>query len=471
MEYGIYINGWREKKELMEVKNPYDGGVVGKVGVADEEDIKEALEVAKDAFGRWRKVPAYKRSEILYRVSSIIDERKEELAKTITLEGGKPIRYSRIEVARAVETFRFSAEEAKRIGGEYVPMDASPAGEGRKGFYFRVPAGVVVAITPFNFPLNLVAHKLGPSIAAGNTVILKPASATPLTSALLLEIFLKAGLPSDVITLLFGGGERVGMPLVESEIPRVVSFTGSRDVGKKIAKRAGLKRLLLELGSNSGVILDEGIEPEKVVKRLAVGAFAHAGQICISVQRIVVHESIYSEFLEAFVEEAKRLPAGDPMDENTVVGPMISERERDRVIEWVEEAKKMGAKEEIPLKVEGNVIGPVVLTEVPEEARVWKDEVFAPVVSVVPFRKFEEAIKILNNSSYGLNAGIYTPRVDHMLMAVEEVETGGVIINDYSTFRVDHMPYGGVKESGLGREGIKYAIEELTEIRFVSLMP
>ena len=472
MEYGCFINGkWLKSDKKIPVKNPYTGNIIGKVYRASDELINQAVESAQKSFYEYREYPAYERYSILTHISQEIEKRADTIAKTITAESGKPIKFSEGEVQRAVQTFRFAAEEAKRIQGETVPMDAAIGGEGRTGFYTRKPIGPVAAISPFNFPLNLPAHKIAPSLAAGNTIVWKPASATPLTGGIFSEICKEAGVPDGVVNIIFGPGDKVGNELVKHPSIKAVSFTGSPSVGKHIRDIAGLKRILLELGSNSALFIDDGMEDkiEEIADRAIIGAFANAGQVCISIQRIYIHKNIFNEFVDKFVERAKAVPTGDPSLPDVIIGPMINQKEAERAEEWVREAIDGGAKYLVQGKREKNLFYPTVLTNVNEKMKIINREIFAPVVSLIPVSTISEGIEKINNSKYGLNAGAYTNNFSHVLQFIKKVEAGGIIINDYPTFRVDQMPYGGVKESGLGREGLKYAIRELTEIKFISL--
>lgn len=467
-DYKMLINGeWVSSDEKIEVLNPYNGTVLGTVPKATKSDLDNAIKAAEEGFKVISKMPAYQRSKILENTARLIEEQQEEIARTISLEAGKSIKYSRMEVSRSVETFKFASEEAKQIHGETVPMDASKAGEGRMGFFLRVPKGVIGAITPFNFPLNLVAHKVAPAIAAGNSVVLKPATATPITSIKLGEIMIEAGLPKGVLNIVTGRGSELGDWIVTDDRIAMITFTGSLEVGKRIKSMAGIKPVTLELGSNSAVIIDEGVNPGQAVPRCIMGGFANSGQVCISVQRIYVHQSIEKKFTEEFVASIKKLNVGNPLDSDVEFGPMIDEKEARRIEEWIDEAVKQGAKVLTGGKRNGSIVQATVLTDVTADMKVIKDETFAPVVSIIPFKNFEEAVSMVNNSIYGLNAGVYTNNLRNAIMAAKEIKVGGVIINDVPTFRVDQMPYGGVKSSGIGREGLKYAIEEMTDIKMI----
>jgi acyl-CoA reductase-like NAD-dependent aldehyde dehydrogenase len=383
------------------------------------------------------------------------------------MEAGKAWKHSLLEVERSVQTFKFASEEAKDIFGHTVPLDASVGGEKRVGFFMRFPVGVVGAISPFNFPLNLVSHKVAPAIAAGCSVILKPASLTPLTSIKLGEIMMEAGLPEGGLNIIFGSGGTVGDWLVTEERIQMITFTGSPPVGRKIKEKSGLKKLTLELGSNSAVIIDQDADLDLAVERSVMGSFAYAGQICISVQRIYVHKKIYEKFKRDFLDKTSKLKLGDPLDKETDVGPMITEDEAKRTESWVNEAVKDGAKILIGGKREGSFYYPTVLENVKPEMKVVALEVFAPVVSLVPFEDFSEAVKMVDDSMYGLQAGVFTENIENAFQAIKGIKVGGIMVNDVPTYRADNMPYGGVKESGIGREGLKYAIEEMTDIKMV----
>jgi acyl-CoA reductase-like NAD-dependent aldehyde dehydrogenase len=469
---------WVTEDQTMEVRNPYNGELVGTVPEATDSQLNDAIEAATQAFKKMKRMPAHERAGILARTSELIGEKREELAETITLESGKPITLAEGEVQRATETFRFAAESSKQIYGESIPMDAAPKGENHVGFTLREPIGVIGAISPFNFPLNLVAHKVAPAIAAGNTVVLKPASYTPLTSIKLGEIMLEAGIPDGALNIVTGPGSKVGNAIVTD--PRIgkITFTGSPSVGQEITRKAGIKRITLELGSNSAVVIDDMVVADpasgggesplrKIVSRCVFGSFANAGQVCISVQRIYVHENLKDDFTAQFVAETNRLRLGNPLDPDTDVGPMITISEAERAKRWIDEASTDGARIMTGGSHEGTLFEPTVLVDTTPEMKVVAQEVFAPVVSIMGFEDWDSAIELVNSSDYGLNTGVYTSDVRKAFQAAQDLEAGGVMINDIPTYRVDHMPYGGVKKSGIGREGIKYAIEEMTQPKFV----
>jgi acyl-CoA reductase-like NAD-dependent aldehyde dehydrogenase len=451
----------------LQVLDKYSGATIGEVPIADAAAVDRAVARARDAFPAWSATPAHKRSAILRRAAEIIDARKDDIAVLIAREAGKAWKYAIGEVARSVETFTFSAEEAKRIHGETVPMDASAFGEKRIGFYLRVPLGVVSAITPFNFPINLVAHKVGPALASGNTVVLKPAEETPLTAVRMAECFHDAGLPDGVLELVHGDGPTTGEALVRHPVPAKVSFTGSPPVGEHILSVAGLKRVTLELGNNSGAIVEPDANLDLAVPRTVMSAFANSGQVCLSLQRLYVHESIAAQFLDRFVAATRVLKVGNPLDRDCDVGPMISDEAADRADQWIKEAVDQGARLAIGGKRDGRVLWPTVITDAGPEMKVMCREAFAPLVCVIVYREFDEAVRLLGDTPYGLQAGVYTGDLRKAFRAVSALDMGGIMVNDTPIFRVDHMPYGGNRMSGIGREGVRYAVEEMTNIKFV----
>jgi len=449
------------------VTDKFTGERIGAVPWADAPAVDAAVLRARDAFADWRDVPAHERARVLRRAADIIEARGEAFARTISREAGKAWKHATGEVARSVETFSFAAEEAKRLHGETIPMDASASGERRVGFYLRTPVGVVAAITPFNFPLNLVAHKVGPALAAGNTIVVKPAEETPLTAVLMAEAFAEAGLPDGVLQLVHGDGPGTGEWLVTHPVPAKVSFTGSPPVGRRITQIAGLKRVTLELGNNSGTIIEPDADLERAIPRCVMSAFANAGQVCISLQRLYVHESIAARFMAEFVRQTNALVVGNPLDPATDVGPLISDEAADRAEAWIRDAVSEGAKIEAGGRREGRLLWPTVLTGTRPEMAVMCQEAFAPLVSIVTYRDFAEALRMLDDSPYGLQAGVYTRDLHKAFGAVRRLDVGGVMINDTSIFRVDHMPYGGNRMSGIGREGVRFAVEEMTNLRMV----
>ncbi|NRR03811.1 aldehyde dehydrogenase family protein [Brevibacillus sp. RS1.1] len=472
MKKHLYINGqWKEAKEYAPLYSPYSGELLAEIAQADDHDVDEAIKAAKAAAKVMAKMPASQRALILEKAAAIMEARKEELAVILAQEAAKPLRTGRVEIARTIQTYKFAAEEAKRIHGETVPLDAAPGGEGRLAFTVRKPIGVVGAITPFNFPFNLVAHKVGPAIAAGNTVVLKPASQTPLSSLILADIFAEAGLPAGALNILPGKGAVVGEKLVSDSRIAAITFTGSPAVGIAMKNKAGLKRVTLELGSNSAVIIDHNVEiTQALIDRCVTGAFSFSGQVCISLQRVYIHQSKYKEFLEKFKTGTEKLVLGDPLTEATDMSSVISAKDHERMGAWVQEAVEAGAHVVTGGKpVSDNLFAPTILTNVGANVSVSCQEVFGPIVVVTPFETMDEAIEAVNDSRFGLQAGIYTSDIHAAMRAAEELEVGGVMINDIPTFRVDNMPYGGVKDSGFGREGIKYAVEELTELKLIAI--
>lgn len=469
-ETKLWINGrWENAEITYDLTSPYSGDVIARVAKASVQDVERAIEGAHEAFQSFKKTTSYERAEILYKVVTIIREQREELAKILTLEAAKPLSASLVELDRTIATYQFAAEAAKQSTGETIPMDAAPGAQGRIGFTKRVPLGVVSAITPFNFPFNLVAHKLGPAFAAGNTVVLKPATQTPLSSIRMAEIFKQAGLPDGCLQIVTGSGSELSDTLVTHPLVKKVTFTGSGAVGLKLKEKVGLRKITLELGSNAALIVEPSTPIEKIVKRAVGGAFGFAGQMCISLQRIYVQRSIYDDFVELFVNETKKLVVGDPTLIETDVSAMIHPDEVERIKQWIEEAKSQGATVAVGAEFTKRTMQPTVMTNVKADMRIVCEETFAPIVSIVPYETLNEAITLVNDSTLGLNAGIYTNVLTDALHAAEELEAGAIIINDIPTFRVDNMPYGGVKQSGYGREGIKYAIEEMTDLKFITI--
>jgi acyl-CoA reductase-like NAD-dependent aldehyde dehydrogenase len=461
-EAGMLIGGeWRgEADATFSVIDKHTGESLGTLPEASPADVEQALAAARDAFVGWGHTPAHQRSAILLRAAHGLEAHADELARLICREAGKAWKYSLGEVKRAVE-------EAKRIHGETVPMDASMAGEGRVGFYLRTPVGVVVAITPFNFPLNLVAHKVAPALAAANTVVLKPAHATPLTAVRLGQILEEAGLPPGVLNILHGPGGRVGEALVRHRIPAKVSFTGSPPVGERILSIAGLKKVTLELGNNSGTLIEPDADLERAIPRCIVSAFANSGQVCISLQRLLVHEAVAEEATRLLLQGIDRLKVGNPLDLECDVGPMISDRAAERAESWIREAVEQGARLLRGGRREGRLLWPCLLADTEKGMKVECEEAFAPLLCLSTYRSFEEGLSRLADTPFGLQAGIYTRDLAKAFRAVERIDAGGVMINDTSIFRVDHMPYGGNRRSGLGREGVRFAIDEMTNIRMV----
>lgn len=469
--YPLLVGGeWQESSDVMDVINPFNNQSVAKVCRATPAHAEKALNSAQKAKPVMASLPSYGKAEILLRVSEKIIARKEEMARAITLENGKPVNESRGEVERAALTFRIASEEATRIGGEFISLDRNRQSEGRWGITRRFPCGPVLGITPFNFPLNLVAHKIAPAIAAGNPIILKPASKTPVSALLLGEILIESGIPEGGVSVLPSTGKIAESILADPRI-RVLSFTGSATVGWQLKKLAHDRKVLLELGGNAGVVIDTGCGLEFAVNRCVAGAFSYAGQVCISVQRIYVHKDVYDDFLAMFTQKVKALKSGDPLDDTNQLGPMIDEENLLRVEAWVNEAKAAGAAILTGGKRDNNFYEPTIILDTTPRMKVSCMEVFAPVVTITKIDEFTDGLSWVNDSVYGLQAGVFTNDLRHAFTAFETLEVGGVIINDVPAYRVDHMPYGGVKMSGFGREGLKYAIEEMTELRLMALNP
>jgi acyl-CoA reductase-like NAD-dependent aldehyde dehydrogenase len=468
MKKKLLINGeWVEGTQYTSLTSPYSGEVIAEIPEASPQEVDQAIAAAYNARATMAKMPAHKRAEILENLVRLLEERADEAAKIIAMEAAKPITTAKGEVARTIQTYKFAAEEAKRIHGETISLDAAPGGEGRLAFTVREPLGVIGAITPFNFPMNLVAHKVGPAIASGNTVVLKPAEQTPLSALFIAELLQQAGLPAGALNVVTGKGEVVGERIVADDRIKMITFTGSPAVGIGIRNKAGLKRVTLELGSNSAVIIDNGVDVDKIISRCVTGAFSFQGQVCISLQRIYVHETVYETFVEKFVAATRTLKVGDPLDPATDVSALITPKDVERTLSWIEEAKQQGATVATGAVCEGNILAPTVILDADPAMKVSCQEVFAPIVLINKVQSVREAIELVNDSRYGLQAGIYTDNIHTALEAAELLHVGGVMINDIPTFRVDQMPYGGVKESGMGREGIKYAVEEMTEMKLI----
>lgn len=468
-QWGLFLDGaWVAEGDVVDIHSPYDGSVVGTVHRATASHAEAAVRAAQRAFETTRKLPSYERQRILREISSGIQARREEFARVMALEAGKPVRTARAEVDRAVLTFSVAAEEATRIGGEWLPLDLQPSTAGRAGIVRRFALGPTLGITPFNFPLNLVAHKVAPAIAAGCTIVLKPAPQTPLCAFMLAEIAEKSGLPAGALNLLPLANPDAEL-LVSDDRLKLLSFTGSGPVGWSLKAKAGKKKVVLELGGNAAVIVHSDADVEDAARRCVQGGFSYAGQSCISVQRIFAQREVEPKFVEALVAGVKKLRLGDPLDEATDVGPMINEDAARRAASWIEEAVTGGAKLLCGGGRKGSILEPTVLTNTQPRMKVNCQEVFAPVVVIEPYDDFEEAIRRTNDSPYGLQAGIFTRDARLLFRAFEDLEVGGVVAGDVSAFRVDAMPYGGVKDSGLGREGLRYAIEEMTEPRLLVL--
>jgi acyl-CoA reductase-like NAD-dependent aldehyde dehydrogenase len=465
VQRGLLVDGeWVETGDWIDIRSPYSGDVVGRVAKGGADEARRAVDAAERALAE--PLPAHKRAEILVKVAGLIGRRHEEIARTISDEAGKPIKTARVEASRAMSTYTFAAVEARKLAGEQVPMEAAQAGEGKLGFTIRKPIGVVGAISPFNFPCNLVAHKLAPALAAGCPVVLKPASATPLSALLLAELEQEAGLPAGWLNVVVGSASEIGDVLVGDERVKLITFTGSGPVGWKLQERAPRKRVKLELGNSTPVIVAADADVEATAAKLAANAFAFAGQSCISVQRIYVERSAYDAFVSAFVPQVEALKVGDPADDETDVGPVIDGDARTRIREWIDEAKSHGAKQ-LAGGEEGELIRPTVLADVADSEKVSCEEVFGPLVVVNAFDSLDEAFDRANGTRFGLQAGIFTTSLDTALRAADALEFGGVTVNEAPTFRSDQMPYGGVKDSGNTKEGPAYAVREMTEERLV----
>jgi acyl-CoA reductase-like NAD-dependent aldehyde dehydrogenase len=452
----------------VEVTNPYDGEILGLVPRCGAEQVDRACRAAAAALAR-EDFPQHERAAVLERAAALLRDRAERFAETITLESGKPIRTARVEASRCADTFTYAALEARRLTGEMVPMAGTASGAGKLGFALRVPIGVVAAISPFNFPLNLVAHKLAPAVAAGCPVVLKPAPQTPLSGLRLVELLVEAGLPADWISVVTDGGKEAGEPLVAHELPAMITFTGSAPVGWSIAAAAPRKKVALELGASSPVVVEPDADLERVASMVRVAGFSHAGQSCISVQRVLVHRAVHEEMVDRLRKAAESLVLGDPRDEATDVGPLIRTAEVDRIRGWTDEALGRGAELVTGGTVtDDGILRPTVVDRAPPDTNLCAREVFGPVVVTIPYDDFDEALRLANDTEFGLHAGVFTHDLSKALLAARKLDFGGVLINEVPTFRADQQPYGGVRESGNTREGPAYTVHEMTELRFVS---
>jgi acyl-CoA reductase-like NAD-dependent aldehyde dehydrogenase len=461
--HGFLVDGkWMEDGDAVEVKSPYDGSVVGRVFQGRRAHAEAAIAAAVKAFGTTRRLPAFERQRVLRRVAEGISKRKEEFARAICQEAGKPIKAARTEVERAIFTFTVAAEESTRIYGEYLPLDWQEYTAGRWGIVKRFPLGPIVGITPFNFPLNLVVHKVAPAIAAGCPMVLKPAPQTPLSALLMAEVVQQAGWPDGGLNVLPLSNDDARLLVTDDRI-KLISFTGSAAVGWQIKKDSGKKKVILELGGNAGVIIHGDADLDYAAERCVAGAFGYAGQTCISVQRVLVQQSAYGKFVDLFLAGVKTLRCGDPLEESTDVGPLIRETDAVRAADWIHEAVRGGARVLCGGNRKGSLLEPTVLTGTRPDMKVNCQEIFGPVVTVEPYLEFADALRLINSSPYGLQAGIFTRDAKLMFQAFDELEVGGLLAGDVPTFRIDHMPYGGIKDSGIGREGLRYAIEEMTE--------
>ena len=464
----LYISGkWQNTEESMPVYNPFDGSVVDEVSIAGPDEVEKAIVSAQRGALVMEEMPYWHRSEIIAKVSQLLAERKEEIAKIITLENGKTIKEARGEIGRSVMTLTSAAEEAKRMHGETLPLSALniPNIEKKFGFTFRVPCGVVLAITPFNVPVNLACHKLGSAIAGGNSVIFKPASDTPLSGLMLAQVFLDAGLPEEAIQCLTGPGEKIGAMLSPDKRIRKITFTGSYQAGQKICQMAGLKKVTMELGGNCPVIVMPDADPEKVASALVPAGYGLTGQACVSVQRAFIHEKLYEEIIEGLNKKLDEFVLGDPMDEKTTMGPLIRESDAIRVEKTIALASQSGAHIIRGGQRERNFIHPAIVADVTPEMTIYSDELFGPAIGFIKFNTFEEAVAGANDTNYGLSAGVFTENINLAMQFIRQIKSGNIMINWPSRWRVDHMPSGGIKDSGIGKEGPRYAIEELTELR------
>jgi acyl-CoA reductase-like NAD-dependent aldehyde dehydrogenase len=467
--YPIYVGGeWSEHGQPLDVDNPFDGEIVGRTFFASADTLELATTRAVDAFESFRRVPTFDRVALLKDLAQKMRDNREELIQLVSAEAGKPVNEATVEVDRGAFTVDTAAEEAKRIGGEVIPLDLLPSSRGRYGIVRRFPIGPVAGISPFNFPLNLAIHKVAPALAAGNSIVLKPPTLAPLTMLYIARLADEVGVPKGVLSVLPMDRE-TGDKLVTDERFKLLSFTGSPDVGWKMKNSAGMKQVVLELGGNAGVLIDDDADLDFAASRIRMGAFSYAGQVCISVQRVFIHESRYEEMRERIVEGAISLRMGDPRDPSTELGPMIDNKAAGRAQQWVEQAAADGATVLTGGKAAGRFFEPTVIENAKRTSFVCSREAFAPLVTIFPVKDFADGIRSLNDSEYGLQAGIFTNRLEQALTAFEQVESGGVIINDVPTYRIDHMPYGGVKSSGLSREGVRYTIEDMTEPRLMVL--
>jgi len=468
-EHKLLINGkWEDGAHVREIKSPYNGQVVAKVHFAGRAQVEQAIADAQAAFKKTRKLSSFERAAALEKISTEISRRSHEFAESIVLSSGKPLKYAKVEASRGANTFKIAAEEAKRIYGEVTPLDLSPQTKGRWGIVGHFPIGVIAGITPFNFPLNLVAHKVAPALATGNTFLARPASQVSPTAMLLAEVIQETGYPAGGFNAIPCGYE-AAEPLVEDERIKMITFTGSPDIGWPMKKNAHKKMVTLELGGNAAVVIEPDASLEYAVPRTVMGSFAYSGQVCISIQRIFLHENIYDKFMADFVPAVEKLKMGDPLSMDTDIGPMINLEAAEQTTEWIDEAVDNGANIVTGGNCDGAMFEPTILTDVKPELRISWLEAFAPVVVVYKYADFDEALNEVNHSIYGLQAGVFTNDLNKAYHAYGKLEVGGVIINDVPTFRIDHMPYGGIKESGFGREGLRYAMEEMTELKLLAL--
>ena len=464
----MYVGGkWIDKSDKIDVLNPYDGSVVDTVPRGDTSDVTAAVASAERGAAVMAALSGYERYKILHRAAELMEERIDDLGRTITLEEGKVIAEGRGEAERATETITLSAEEAKRLGGEVVPLDGASNGAGKFGFTLRVPCGVVAAVTPFNFPLNLVCHKVGPALAAGNAVIVKPATDTPLSALKLTEILLEAGIPDEAVQCVTGSGAVIGDTLCGDARVRKISFTGSKEVGEHICQVAGLKKVTMELGSNAPLVVMEDADIERVAETTAITGFANAGQVCISTQRVLASEKIYGDFLDALTPRVEALSTGNPIEDHIKVGPMIREPDAVRVGEWIGQAVDGGARLLAGGGRDGQLHEPTLVADVDPDMRMSYDELFGPAVGVTKFSDIDDAIEMANKTNYGLSAAVFTQNIDWAMAFAQRVHSGSIHVNWGTVWRADLMPYGGLKDSGMGKEGPKYAVQEMTEMKMV----
>jgi glyceraldehyde-3-phosphate dehydrogenase (NADP+) len=463
----MYLAGeWVESDHPLEVVNPFDGDTIGLTWLACAEQLDRAIVAAERAFEVTRNQPVFERVKILDALAGKLKQHRDEIASLIALEAGKPIKDAEVEADRGIFTVQVAAEEAKRIDGDVMPLDLLPSSKGRFGIVRRFPIGPIAGISPFNYPLNLALHKVAPAIASGNPIVLKPPSKDPLVMLFVARLLDEIGIEPGSLSVLPMNRE-VGNAMVEDERFKLLSFTGSPDVGWEMKRRAGMKKVVLELGGNAGVIVDEDSDLGFAAQRVRVGAFAYAGQVCISVQRVFIHERVYDDFVDALIAETKRIKMGDPLDRDTDLGPMIDDKAATRSQQWIEDAVAQGARVLTGGKAEGRFMQPTIIEDAPRDSFVCSREAFAPLVTVFKVPSFGKAVGAVNDSVFGLQAGVFTNNLERALYAFESIEAGGVILNDVPTYRIDHMPYGGVKSSGLSREGIRYAIEDMTEMRLL----
>jgi glyceraldehyde-3-phosphate dehydrogenase (NADP+) len=464
----MYIGGqWIDKGDKIEVTNPFDGSVIDTVPKGNAKDAETAIASAVRGAQAMAKLSAYERYEILHKAAELMTKRAEDLGRTITLEEGKILAEGVGEAKRAMETITLSAEEAKRLYGETIPLDAGSGVRDKFGFTLRVPCGVVLAITPFNFPLNLVCHKVGPALAAGNSVIIKPATDTPLSALKLVEILLEAGIPSEAVQCITGPGGELGRVLCADSRVRKITFTGSRDVGEQICHMAGLKKVTMELGSNAPLIVMPDANLEKVAAATAATGFANAGQVCISAQRVIVNDKVYGDFIDALKPKIESIVAGNPLSAGVTMGPMVREQDAERVQTWIQEAVRSGARLVVGGSRQGTLHAPTVVADVDPKMRISCEELFGPAVAITRFDRIEDAIALANDSNYGLSAALFTENIHWAMQFARQVQSGNIHINWGTQWRADLMPYGGLKDSGMGKEGPKYAVEEMTELKMV----